>query len=581
MAQMIPDYIDQENSRLGGERMVFEWFSSRKIKGIVLHSLNQKNQRKKLIGEIDFLLITARGMLCIEVKGGSEVGRKDGRWYSKSRSHTGNFGNTIEGSMHNIQNPFIQASDCMYALIGHLKDAYIKENDKYPRESQFLVGYAVVFPECIFTGDGNDLVTEVMFDGNWRLDDFPTYISRVYDYWENEICTKHNHEPVKMADGDIKRMCKLLRGDFYVVPSINLTIQHIIHKMNKLTEEQYDVLEYTDLQDRVLITGGAGTGKTLLALEKARRLAAAGNKVAYLCFNRNIALMANEELLNDNIAYVGTYHKLLMSTMPNEKELYFRDVTDISKCFINRQPQTEKYDAIVIDEAQDLMDANVWEVLSNYIVNGIEKGKWTIFYDPNQNIFNDTEEFDFAVEYLKEIGAPQTMPLTKNCRNTEPIGKTTSAVTMVPPSKHMTINGPEVSWKIYNDNAEFIELLRKELISVIQGGTSHEDIVLLSDVKFENSPIKNIKSICGMDIVEPCDILHKKKNTISYFTLQSFKGLEANVICYIGIEGFESKKCRMQNYVAMSRAKILLYGFYPKEVKNEYATMFIKGLQMF
>ena len=57
----------------------------------------------------------------------------------------------------------------------------------------------------------------------------------------------------------------------------------------RLTEQQFAVLDRLRRQRRVSISGGAGTGKTVLALEKARRLAREGSGVLLTCFNRPLA----------------------------------------------------------------------------------------------------------------------------------------------------------------------------------------------------------------------------------------------------------------------------------------------------
>ncbi len=85
MAKMIPDYIDLEDPRRNGERMVFEWFSEKTIPGTVYYSLLQKNHRHKLIGEVDFLYVSERGFLCVEVKGGQDIYRNDMEWYSVNK----------------------------------------------------------------------------------------------------------------------------------------------------------------------------------------------------------------------------------------------------------------------------------------------------------------------------------------------------------------------------------------------------------------------------------------------------------------------------------------------------------------
>lgn len=114
MAKMLPDKIERNDSRRNGEYLIYDLFSQEKIKGTVLYSLFQKNHLHKLIGEIDFLYICERGLICFEIKGGQSIYRRNGVWYSKNRL----------GTENEIHNPFEQAKDCQYALKRYLKDTY-------------------------------------------------------------------------------------------------------------------------------------------------------------------------------------------------------------------------------------------------------------------------------------------------------------------------------------------------------------------------------------------------------------------------------------------------------------------------
>jgi len=53
-----------------------------------------------------------------------------------------------------------------------------------------------------------------------------------------------------------------------------------------LTTEQYSALDLLADNRQCLFRGAAGTGKTMLALEYAKRMASAGNRTLLLCFNR-------------------------------------------------------------------------------------------------------------------------------------------------------------------------------------------------------------------------------------------------------------------------------------------------------
>ncbi|NMA06973.1 MAG: DUF2075 domain-containing protein, partial [Ruminococcaceae bacterium] len=437
MAQMIPNFIDQEDPRLCGERRVFMWLSDDAVPGFVLHSLLQKNHRNKMIGEVDFLYISSKGILCIEVKGGKEIYRKSGEWYSVNKLN-----------VHNkIKDPFRQAKDCMYALKNYLIETY----GYMSQEAKCLLGYAVIFPECKFTGHGNDLVTEVMFDCKWNLDQFPHFLNNVFDFWKRQTKEKQQYDPPMLTNEQVNKYINLLRGDFKVVPSMNLELQYIDKQIIELTEEQFDALDFTLENKRVVIQGGAGTGKSLLAIEKVRKTIAKNKSVLYICFNKNMAKYAQHALEDciPNNCFVGTYHSLIQKTL-KQTDLHELNIKEISNMFLSNKPETFQYDCLIVDEAQDLMNICVLEVINNFLKDGMEKGEWVLFLDPNQNIFNHTDEYDFAWEYIKSVYTPTIVPLSKNCRNTEQIGRKTSSLTLVPPAKHMKISGPKVITKAYD-----------------------------------------------------------------------------------------------------------------------------------
>lgn len=564
MAVLIPNEIDQEDLRRGGERLVFEWLSEPNVPGTAFYSLLQKNHKHKLIGEVDFLYVCERGLLCIEVKGGQEIYCKDKQWYSKNRL----------GVDNRIHNPFVQAKDCSYALKKYIADTYGFNSP----QSKFLVGYAVVFPECKFTGSGNDLMTEIMFDVRYSVEDFGKYLQSTFDFWEKLEMERHGHQTDRLSQQQVDQMVNLLRGDFSVVPSMSLELQHIDKKMLQLTEEQFDSLDITESNPRVIVQGYAGTGKSLLALEKVRVCAAKEKSVLYLCFNRNMAVYAKNSLRDADMSYitVSTYHSLLMDVLKDDS-LHSYDLVQLSKLFLENNPECDKYDYIVIDEAQDLMIADALDVIGRFADGGISKGNWVMFLDPNQNIFNINEEYEFALEYIKESGNPVIFPLNCNCRNTEQIARRTSALTLVPPAKKLKITGPKVIIRNYGGMSDFIKKFRHEMASLLSGGVSAKDVVILSKLKKEKSMLANVDSICNLNIVESNNLYEMSKQNLCYYTIQSFKGLESNVVFLIDVDGFGNSKDRFLNYVAMSRAKLLLYVFYNEQAEDDYYETLDKG----
>ena len=126
-----------------------------------------------------------------------------------------------------------------------------------------------------------------------------------------------------------------------------------------------------------------------------------------------------------------------------------------------------------------------------------------------------------------------------------------------------------------------ISLMKKELTSLFVGGNKPSETVILSRYRHANSGIASKREMCGMSIVECADISDISGNALNYFTAQSFKGLESNIVFYIDVDGFTSSRDRMLNYVAMSRAKILLYVFYKKDIKSEYLEISIESHEKF
>ena len=549
---MIPNYIDQENPRLNGERQVFNMLRNSKYEGIALHSLWQKNQKHKLMGEVDFLLITPKGLLCIEVKGGYNIYRKDGIWYSVDRND----------SEHKIKNPFKQAQECMYALKNQLKDTKFKNA---------LVGMAVAFPECYFTGQGNDLLTEVLFDAS--KDNFDVYIKQVYEYWFMRYKETNNFTCKDLSENDIKDLKKILRGNFAVIPAMGKELENISNEIIRLTEEQYEHLNTTtEDNDRVMIKGVAGTGKSILAIEKAKQLMTRGLKTAYICFNRNMGKLA--ELSVGEVpegSFVGTLHRLLLNEYLN---INVEDnLSDICSDFIKNVNISEKFDALIIDEAQDLMDYNIIEALSLFLKGGLENGRWLILFDPNQNIFQPMTSFDETYKFLKEFCRPAVVSLNVNCRNTKQIAEKVSIMTKVESAQYKNINGAEVILKTFESNRDCISELRKQIQSLLTGGVNANDIVILSKYKKENSLLKDENTLCNLPIKEMDNISYENKNVLKYCTVQSFKGLESNIVFYIDIDGFSDTKNRMINYVALSRAKSFLYVFFNKSLNDELFSM--------
>src|SRR5207247_5440912 len=80
-----------------------------------------------------------------------------------------------------------------------------------------------------------------------------------------------------------------LANSFEVSAPLSVEMAEEERELLRLTEQQYYILDMLDRHPRAAIAGCAGSGKTFLAAEKARRLAQQGFRVLVLCFNRLLA----------------------------------------------------------------------------------------------------------------------------------------------------------------------------------------------------------------------------------------------------------------------------------------------------
>lgn len=565
MAKMIPDTIERNDPRRSGEYMVYDWISDPSIPGYCFYSLPQTNHSHKMIGEVDFLYICNQGMLCIEVKGGQEIYRKERKWYSVNK----------RGIHNEIHDPFIQSRECMYALGSYLEEVY----GSHSVEKRLQRGYCVIFPECIARCKGNDIVTEVMFDNRYDLSEFKGFLSNTLNYWANKEVEKHfGIGSLPLTPKQVNQMVDLLQADFGSIPSMRLSIQNVERQMLSMSDEQMEVYENMRGNKRLLVQGGAGTGKSLMALAEVRHSLAENKKVLYLCFNKNMAQYAKNNLPQDDSLYVKTIHSLIGEYL--ETETFNLSLEDLCGLFLEENIVPEKVDVLVADEGQDLMFDFVWEAIDMFLKGGMEKGKWIIFTDPNQNIFSNDLSYQNGIEYLQELCDPAIFNLTKNWRNTAQIIRRTSVLTSVPLARYMKIDGPKVVVRSnINGNKSLIKQLKKDISSLIMGGTPAKDIVVLSPKRMENSALYGISEVCNLRIVEPGNLYKAKDNQINYYTVQSFKGLESLIVLYVDINGFRKSEQKRLNYVAMTRAKALLYMYITEDLVDEYDIAVDEGLE--
>lgn len=572
MAKMIPPIIDPD-VKSNAERTIYKWLESLEWKScVVLHSLGIAHHEKNIFGEIDFVVISTEGILCIEVKGG-QVYRKEGVWYFKNRFGQENTKNT---------GPFEQAQGNMQSLRGELLRR-LNKNDPIVR-CQYAC--CVMTPDCCIDETGTDIIPEVLFDGKHSKDDLKAFLEKSISYWRNLCMTKHGFEGGKLSLFDVNRIVDLLRGDFKFVPALSIILKRTDEQLLSVTDEQYSIMEGFDENDRLLISGPAGTGKTLLAMEQCRRLSATGKKVLYLCFNRLISSYVKECRNQEKGNYdVYNLHQLLMEecsdlSVPESKSSFFeKELPDI---FIERNEVGKidrKYDVVIIDEGQDLMNTYYYLCIGYLLKGGFTEGIWSVYFDPCQNLFNDDQDFKDIWKQLK-MDAETSYKLTINCRNTRQIAIANKMISNIEQAKQLRADGTDVVYESFSSVQDEQKKLIKMVRNLRSQGVAAKDIVILSPYN-EKSCISNLQipSDIGPIRINPKENVFRKEST-DFYTIQSFKGLESKVVILIDIDDFESEISRLLNYVAVSRARTMLHVLYSENVENERQQMLLQGALM-
>lgn len=567
MVQMIPDIISPE-IKSTAEKNLFSRFRSTETpnKVVILHSLGVAEHVNNIFGEIDFVVICREGFLCMEVKGGA-VERSNGFW-----SYTNRYGKRESKST----GPFFQAQGNMQSLRKYMVTRF-GENHPYSR-AQYA--NCVLMPDCSFTHEGLDIIPDILFDSRsgCRLNDI---IKWSFAYWKNELIRAHGFSGGSLTDDQIDEAAKLLRGDFHFVPSLKDVVYNTYQELLALTDEQYDVLEALEENPRVLISGLAGTGKSVLAVEQCKRALRCNRSVLYLCYNRNMARYVNHQFEKESLeGESATLHAMMdkiCGIRHEEHDSYYYQ-TVLPQRFLQTDEQVRQFDLVVIDEAQDLINPVYLRCIARLVKGGLESGHWAIYYDPNQNIYNHESEMTDELPRLKTLSV--CYALTVNCRNTKEIANTNTLITNIPQVNRIKASGPKVEQIPYRTVDDEWDRILHLIEQLHDEGIRNGDIVILSAYNVENGKCvfngRKLPASLGKLKTEG-RMWGAKQDELRFSTIHAFKGLEAKVVIFADLDDFTEASRKLLNYVAISRAEALLYIFYSEQLEEDRQMMMRNG----
>jgi hypothetical protein len=467
-------------------------------------------------GECDFVVVHANhGFLAIEVKGGGiSYDPLTDCWMSRDR-------NSIR---HRIKNPVEQARSAKHELLKR-----VTAQRDWPKNRFIRARHGVIFPDVERPPEN------LGADRPRHLFCCRSDMVTINDWVADRLSGGDESELGK--DG-VRAFEKLLALPFTLRVPLGHSMDDDDRAIEALTPEQFYILDSVAHLSRVAVGGSAGTGKTIVAMEDAMRMAEAGRLTLLTCLSEELAQHMRLKVVHPLIQILSFPALCLRSS--NQKsssanEVLFsaeespeRMVDDVA------ENPSLAFNAIVVDEAQDFHQ-NWWVALESILLDPIN-GQLHAFYDTNQKIYGN------LVGRLATY-APVMIRLSRNLRNTKLIHSTASRFYQGLPVTAYGPDGVQVEW---------VECSEDEIFSLT---------------------VTTVKRLCFDDLVSPADLTVlvateairialggplKKYITrgVTVATVRAFKGLEKKAVVVVATREFGDDS--ELAYVALSRPRTYL-----------------------
>lgn len=563
MAVLIPEVPERcPNS----ERLVYERLG-RELPDdwIVLHSLGLPGHETKIWGEADMVVLSPLGVFGLEVKGGT-VSCADGVW-----TFSGDF-----RSYTKRESPWKQASGSIYAVKERLHAAEGGFKD-------VLFGFGVIMPYTTFTTTGAEIVQEVLLDRRQFRGPLGHFISALQRHWHEVCLERHGRSYRGLRPDEMRRARQILRPDLETALSLGGYLTGVDARLLQLTNEQIRTSRRLAANPRTVVRGAAGTGKSVLALERARQLSGEGRRVLMLCFNQLLACHVRDGLAGDGragnleVRHVHALYRDLIASagLLPRLEAEYADRPDF---FPERFPEiaaealcehaTEPWDVLIVDEAQDLLTPQHLDVFDLLVRDGLRRGRWHLFLDPLQNIYG-VETQDLVEQRLAE-GAPAFDDLFENCRNTRQVAIQASIVSGIDLAVAGAPDGPQCHVHYHSTPADGAAKLEQVVRELLDRDVPARDIAILSTRRHENSILTGRNQIAGRRLAEPLDEAALRGGALLFSTMHAFKGLERQVVIAIDMAEIGDARWSMLHYAGLSRARGLLHVMLPTSARKAY-----------
>jgi len=563
--QLLPSYCEDRSPP--GEKKLFSLLERADRDWVVVHSLDLAPYNRNRRTEIDFLIIMpSKGIVCVEVKSHKNVYLDKKGWQPGTLQY---------------RDPFVQARDGSSAFRRRIIDAFGAKYRSVP------ILPLVMFPCSRVEINSNvsvkswDFIDKRSFDKADAHELLPHEIQRYFMTaidQDPDLSVMRRELTAEEID-EIVLFCRPIRKR---IPEFS---EELLESKNRLDSilraQQAPVMKLVELNEKVLVTGAAGTGKSLIGVEVAKIKAGEGKRVAYLCYNRLIGKWAARELqktARPNLVAGPIYQVLfqIADIQPPqhpdsdwwENEAPIQILDKLTSLELRGIAQ---FDYIVVDELQDILARPMlWECLKGLFVDGVSNSSFLFLGDFElQSLSVDKEIIDASLTEISNIST--NWVLSENCRNYKAIGDATlllSGFEKKPWSGFMRAGGGVGSWKIktYKDPGDQQDKIEQLISRLLTEGFNPTDITVLSFNPHRSSIYENLKnSEHGIVSAE-----NFESAGVRYSTVKKFKGLEAKIVILSDVF-FSPNEIDYQRrlfYTAMTRATERLFIFCKETSKD-------------